>query len=355
MLCRGVVRTLRRLGSLALGVMGLLILAACGGSAQPAIVTLPPTETATREAVMAAPTDTIAANTAVAVVAASATPRPTLRSMTPTAGPSPTSLLGPTKPPTPVTVQPTLQPTLSRLRIEYFTTDSSSAVPGENLTLFWGVRGADEVRIYRLDDAGERIYRWDVASEGRLSVSVPGDDREVAVFLLSAQGEGGEVEQELLVPLACPYTWFFDPAPESCPVQDPQVSIQVEQPFERGRMFWVETLDRIFVIFDDGEQPRWAQYPDEFEDGQPARDDNLVAPPGLEQPVRGFGKVWRESFRVSDRLGWATSPEVSYDGLYQSDASDPDVATLYLRMRDGGILALDAERDQWEILPPPAN
>jgi hypothetical protein len=151
--------------------------------------------------------------------------------------------------------------------------------------------------------------------------------------------------------MQCPEGWFFDPAPDSCPGAPPQFSTEAEQTFERGRMIWVEAQDRIYVIFEDGIAPEWAQYPDDFNDGDPALDESLVAPPGLQQPVRGFGLVWRSNPRVQDRLGWAVTPEVAFEGMFQADSIEPSVATLYLRARDGGIMALNALTDGWELLP----
>jgi hypothetical protein len=161
------------------------------------------------------------------------------------------------------------------------------------------------------------------------------------------------VEQLLLVPLQCGDIWFFEPAPNACAAGDPQLSNQAEQSFERGRMIWVETLDQIYVVFEDGGDPGWAAYPDDFNEGDPERDDTLIPPSGLSQPVRGFGLIWRENPRVQERLGWATTSEIAFEGMYQSDAAEPDVATLYLRMRDGGIIALNSQTSAWEVLPPP--
>jgi hypothetical protein len=67
--------------------------------------------------------------------------------------------------------------------------------------------------------------------------------------------------------------------------------------------------------------------------------------------VRGFGLVWRSNPRVQDRLGWAVTPEVAFEGMFQADSIEPSVATLYLRARDGGIMALNALTDGWELLP----
>jgi hypothetical protein len=335
---------MKRVGYPAL-ILGIL-LAACGGNAQPTIITLePPTETYTAEAL---PTTGSAAGMGIVT----ATPVPTHQPVTPTPGPSPTNPLAPTLSPAPRTLTVTRVPTLAGLRIEYFTTDSEYATPGENVTLFWSVRGADRARIFRLDDENERIYRWDVSAAGQLTVSTRADDREVARFLLTAEVTGSTVEQPLLIPLKCPEVWFFDPAPDACPSGGPEISTQVEQTFERGRMIWVGSQDRIYVIFEDDDSPGWAQYPDNFEEGEPEYDESLVPPPGLIQPVRGFGLIWRSNSRVQDRLGWATTPEVPFEGMFQSDSIEPSVATLYLRMRDGGILALNGLTNEWDMLPP---
>lgn len=330
--------------------LGLLVcgvtLTACGGNAQPAIVTFPPSATVTATSI---PT------TAAYVAPPTSLPVPTRAATTPTPGPSPTSLLAPTRSPAPATLTATRVPTLAGLSVEYFTTDSESVTPGENVSLFWSVRGADTAQIFRVNAEGERLYRWDVNTSGTITVATRAGDRDVARFLLVGETlSGATVEQPLLIPLRCPDVWFFDPSPpDACPAGLPQISLEAEQVFEYGRMIWVEALDRIYVIFEDGLSPQWAQYPDDYQDGDPDRDEGLVPPPGLSQPVRGFGLVWRSNPRVKDRLGWGTTPEVSFEGMFQSDSSEPSIATLYLRMRDGGIVALDAVNNEWEIIPSP--
>ena len=53
----------------------------------------------------------------------------------------------------------------------------------------------------------------------------------------------------------------------------------------------------------------WQSVADTFVDGQPESDPAIVAPWGYYQPIRGFGKVWREEPGVRDRLGWGTEKE----------------------------------------------
>ncbi|MBN2304300.1 MAG: hypothetical protein JXQ72_07490 [Anaerolineae bacterium] len=320
------------------------VLAACGGNAQPVIATFPPSATFTQVPVPPA-TQTLAAPPTD-----SSFPPPIPTVITP--GPSPTGLVAPTLSPAPATLTATAVPTLAGLSVDYFTTDSEFVTPGENVTLFWSLNGADIARIFRVNADGERIYRWDVNVSGTLTVSTRTGDREVARFLLEGETRtGATVEQPLLIPLRCPEVWFFDPPPEdACPAAVPQASLQAEQVFEHGRMIWVEALDRIYIVFEDGLLPGWAQYPDDYTEGDADRDETLVPPTGLYQPIRGFGLIWRANARVQDRLGWATTPEVAFEGMFQSDSSEPSLATLYLRMLTGGIIALDSQTNEWITL-----
>jgi hypothetical protein len=124
-----------------------------------------------------------------------------------------------------------------------------------------------------------------------------------------------------------------------CPSEYPpfnteQVVSTAYQPFENGAMLWISrttyTQERlIYVLFNDG---TFQQFDDTWRDGDPIN-GGLTPPAGRYEPVRGFGKVWREGTgaRVRERLGWATAPEAGGPGAYQrfargemywSDAAD---------------------------------
>src|SRR4029078_11001093 len=63
------------------------------------------------------------------------------------------------------------------------------------------------------------------------------------------------------------------------------------------------------------------------------------APAGLVQPINGFGRVWanmtaNSGNKLTDRLGWATAPEVSYDATKQTIGRANHVH-IYMSVPDG--------------------
>ncbi len=325
-------------------------LSGCGANVDPLIITPNRTPTATLT-----PPPTYAFN-----------PSPTPRTPTPaytlTEGPTPTSVFGPTATsllgatPEYGPLTPTITPVLGEIppQVDYFVADAENVIPGESVTLAWSAQGAEEATIYRLGKLNRREQYWTVPLQGMLTVSTNPDDRDAVNFLLSV-GEGTRrVEVSLSLPVQCSELWFFQPAPEICPKAPPTLTTQAEASFERGRMIWVDVERRIYVLYTDGEQPAWESFPDRFIDGEtPDSDPNIIPPAGLFQPIRGFGLIWRTEPGIRDRLGWATLPEISYDGAIQrtATASDADdAATLYLRTQDRAIIALDPEGRGWRLI-----
>lgn len=113
----------------------------------------------------------------------------------------------------------------------------------------------------------------------------------------------------------CSPPWFFEPAPERCPAAPAERTFAAEQKFENGRMLWVASQGRIYVLYDDGDTPGWQSFADTWTDGEPEFDRDLVPPEGRFQPVRGFGKLWRENTAVAARLGWAIEREGGYAAM----------------------------------------
>jgi len=86
------------------------------------------------------------------------------------------------------------------------------------------------------------------------------------------------------------------------------------QRFEHGVMVWVAENRRIYAFLDDG---RWFAYEDTFREGEPESDPAFAPPAGKQQPVRGFGKVWRQHPELRAALGWALAKEEPATALRQ--------------------------------------
>lgn len=114
----------------------------------------------------------------------------------------------------------------------------------------------------------------------------------------------------------------------------------VEQSFENGFMFWLghTTQERctdqhtfapssgevwVAILDKSLKSGQWLIFVDDWTDGaDPISDPSLTPPPGLSQPVRGFGKIWRTKLTDAQRtaLGWATGTELPYSADYQYES-----------------------------------
>ncbi len=91
-----------------------------------------------------------------------------------------------------------------------------------------------------------------------------------------------------------------------------------EQLFESGRMFWIEPTKQIWVlVVETSGRGEWTVYNDTFQEGDPESDPSIVPPSERLQPMRGFGKLWRENPEVRNDLGWALTPEFGYVSNYE--------------------------------------
>ncbi len=105
----------------------------------------------------------------------------------------------------------------------------------------------------------------------------------------------------------------------SCPIDAPVVVSAAYQPFERGLMIWVSQVGTsgqpgIYVLYTNN---TYSRFIDTWRDGVDPSSTGQEPPDGYFEPVRGFGKVWRESGGVRDSLGWATSLEIGGSGTVQ--------------------------------------
>jgi hypothetical protein len=237
--------------------------------------------------------------------------------------------------------------------VHSFRANVDVADPGDTIVLTWHWSGGTQGVIYHLLPTGQlSTPHWEVEPTGSLEYTIPARSRNYESFVLYVSDEDGLLAQETLqLALRCPDEWFFSPAPDICPAEAALVSDGAEQHFERGVMLWVDAQDRIYVLFDDGQHPRWSAHADEWDEGEPAMDPELTPPPGLQQPVRGFGLLWRENRTIRERLGWALAQERGYETALQR-TSHFKYPSLYIRALDDGVWELGPNGSEWEHIHP---
>lgn len=322
----------------------LLLLSACAPTAEQIIPTERPTITATATVTPTSTDPVIREVTPTATI--------TRPPASPTGGPSPTALLGPTRTPD-AAVTATRVRSPNAPRIEFFTADVPAVAPGTDVTLFWSTRGADSATIYRLDPTGTRNQLWNVPPDGSLPVSTRLTDRGVIDFLISV-GEGNDrIEQTLSLPLSCPVQWFFNPPPEECPDTEPIETRLIEQPMVRGRLLYIEDRDQVYALFNDGFDPAWVAFGNSYNPAiHEAFIEGFPVPPERYQPTAILGFVWRGSDIVRSRLGLGIQEAFTYEGFIQT-TQIANGESLYVASSDRRVLQLLPEGDSWQIIDLP--
>jgi hypothetical protein len=299
---------------------------------------------------------------------------PPLPTLTPSPAASPTAAVAPVTEGSPATPAPTVvlpllptptfpiaaTPSPGQLpgaqgpSIAYFVATPERAEPGEPVVLIWSALNASAAAVYRLTADGEPGQTWAVAVEGSLTIQ-PGGSGQAETYVLAVTNGVATVEQSITVEVACPFAWFFTPAPEGlCPQAQAVLSAAVVQQFERGQMIWLETTDEILVLFNDAAaggsvaSPAWLALPDPYEEGDLLDDPGIVPPPGLFQPQHGFGEVWRTIPTVRDRLGWATQPEEPFVTTSQGAQVDAFIQRFFA-IRTGEVLTLLPDGQGWLV------
>ncbi len=150
--------------------------------------------------------------------------------------------------------------------------------------------------------------------------------------------------------------------PDNFPAPVMEPIIVAEQLFERGRMYYIQPLEQIWVLINDdtdGRSGLWAVYDDTWRDGLPESDPSIEVPEGFVQPIRGFGKLWRENDLVRNELGWGLGDEYGFwvDYIYEYGGTlDEDgeyIAGPGLHRfsgRDGTFIQFDELDGTWSLI-----
>jgi serine/threonine protein kinase len=127
------------------------------------------------------------------------------------------------------------------------------------------------------------------------------------------------------------------------------VPTMAEEAFQGGHLFWRSDFDQVYIIYDrekstgrDLSTGMWQTNPVWKWDGSNPDGIGLSPPPGLVEPKRGFGWLWRTHLgREDGPLGWAFDREYGFDNVGQSQNFEEGVifkgsgARVYVLLENG--------------------
>ena len=118
-------------------------------------------------------------------------------------------------------------------------------------------------------------------------------------------------------------------------------TLAADQVFQNGYMLWREDADRIYILYNNRTQQ---SFRDDFVEGTDPDNRGLIPPaPNLQEPRRGFGKVWHEKLGgPGAAVGWATEREVGFELVVQ----DFEGGMIFWRDRVGTVVA-DWDEGTW--------
>jgi hypothetical protein len=159
------------------------------------------------------------------------------------------------------------------------------------------------------------------------------------------------ITQAVAAPIdqVCDSSWFWiQPRPASCPLNLPTASQGVFQQFQNGYMVWVEHVDLIYVMYNDGQLPRWEAQRDYFNEGmtEESSEFDSAPAPNLWQPRRGFGLLWRTNATIRNRIGWAVQ---EWEQPYSVQVQRATDGTIYVSQPAGSaVFALFTSGNNWD-------
>lgn len=133
-----------------------------------------------------------------------------------------------------------------------------------------------------------------------------------------------------------------------------------EQAFQNGNMYWLQPINQIWVATTDKDGKKiWLAFQDTFVDGEQENDPSLTPPADLLQPVRGFGKLWRENKDIQALVGWAKDAEFGYVTRYEYRAGGsvnaqnvyvPGKGRHVITLLDGQMMEFNEDDKTWQLI-----
>lgn len=243
-----------------------------------------------------------------------------------------------------------MEPTVTKFLVNIEDSPSGS---GKLVTFSWDSSGATRGTLH--SGRAQRFDSWwPVVPSGEMKVELSDTifPNPTATLHLINDINGRETHAYFQIPWECEYEFFFPYETGRCPYGPAKAVNSVYQNFEHGFMVWLPAstngnlLPQIYVFFADG---RLRLFSDTWTENEPEIDDSINPPENLYQPVRGFGKVWRENPEIREQLGWATQQEFTFESVYQSEIRESIPGVAYLRLPNEEIVKLIDVR--WEPFP----
>jgi hypothetical protein len=267
--------------------------------------------------------------------------------------------------PTPVPPRPTYTPpgpTIPPPAILTFTVSPAEINPNDPVTLTWATTDTVRATLRRMTALVAGSFERDVPPSGSLVVDSQDAGRHWHDYELTAYNNtGATITRSLTVRFRCASSFFFATTSRLCPNGPAQSSWAAEQVFEGGRILWLENgslvgenykgQPLIFVLYSQSNS--WEIYVDTWNSTEPDSDPSIAPPTGLVQPIRGFGKVWRNNPKAQKQLGWALAVEQGFETLYQRVAEfDWDNQCHYVRSVDDRVISLCSRGGVWSFVTP---
>jgi hypothetical protein len=189
------------------------------------------------------------------------------------------------------------------------------------VSLAWEAQG-ERAELSWYDHNGQLEGWREVSLSGSTTVKLQDQDPvadhwiDFKLYVVRESGVYTYTERRLRVTLVCRVSWFFTPAPERCPSEEPDRDPLVAQRFERGVILGDATQARIYL--DEPGQP----YLGFGLRLLPQADLGGKSPPaGLFLPAPEFSGVWAGLVpgheEIRERLGWATGTAVAFESPRQ--------------------------------------
>jgi hypothetical protein len=235
--------------------------------------------------------------------------------------------------------------------IESFTGDRSTIIQGEDLSVTWVASGGTEAEIIWLGTYGSMEGVGNLSPDSGMEVIKPMN----LPVILNVTNSEGTTSKNLELTIQCMHAWMPELQTVSidvCP-REAETSWAAQQPFEHGFMIWMESSQTIYVFLSESTGQFYRTYQDTFKEGDLESDPTIIPPEGKQQPIRGFGKVWRENDDIRLSLGWATAGETGFDTWTQSyQGLGLHNVRIWIKDIDLRILELNPSGSAWRIYQP---